>query len=46
VGRSIPGYCQVTVGVVSSQNARISGLCLHNSVTDIHRIMKLGALWC
>jgi hypothetical protein len=32
VGRSIPGYCQVTVGVESSQNARSSRLCL----CDLH----------
>jgi hypothetical protein len=28
VGRSIPSYFQVTVGVVSSQSARSLGLCL------------------
>jgi hypothetical protein len=28
VGRSIPGYCQLTVGVQSSQNIRGSGHCL------------------
>ena len=28
VGRSIPGYSQVTVGVESSQNARSLGHCL------------------
>jgi hypothetical protein len=28
VGRGIPGYSQVTVGVESSQNARSLGLCL------------------
>ena len=30
VGRSIPGYSQVTVGVESSQNARSLGHCLHD----------------
>jgi hypothetical protein len=42
VGRSIPDYCQVTVRVESSQNARNLGHC----VTDSHRILELGALWC
>jgi hypothetical protein len=41
VGRSIPGYSQVTVGVESGQNARSLGHC----VTGSHRIMELGALW-
>jgi hypothetical protein len=30
VGRSIPGYSQVTVGVASSQNARSLGHCLRD----------------
>ena len=30
VGRNIPGYCQVTVRVESSQNARSLGHCLHD----------------
>jgi hypothetical protein len=32
VGRSIPGYSQVTVGVESSQNARNLGHCLCDSI--------------
>ena len=38
VGRSIPGYSQITVGVESCQNSRSLGHCLHHS----HRIMELG----
>jgi hypothetical protein len=30
MGRSIPGYSQVTVGVESSQNARSLGHCLRD----------------
>jgi hypothetical protein len=41
VGRSIPDYCQVTVKVESSQNARSLGHC----VTYTHRSMELGAPW-
>jgi hypothetical protein len=44
VGRSIPGYSQVTVGMESSQNARSLGHCLCE--TNSHRIMELGTLWC
>jgi hypothetical protein len=39
VGRSIHGYCQVTVRVESSQNARSLGHCM----TDSHRIMEVRA---
>ena len=30
LGRSTPGYSQVTVGMESSQNARSLGHCLHD----------------
>jgi hypothetical protein len=41
VGRSIPGYCQVTVGVESRQNTRSLGHCLS---TDGHTPLCRG-LW-
>jgi hypothetical protein len=42
VGRSIPGYSQVTVGVESSQNTGAWDIVC---VTYSHRITELGALW-
>ena len=44
---SLPGSCQVTVGVESKQNTRGLGHCPY--MTDGHRIMELRPLsgaWC
>jgi hypothetical protein len=56
VGRHIPGYCQVTVRVESSQNARSLGHCLHNlqsqdygvggSIVSGAYVWERGSLFC